>query len=119
MSTDDTAADHDYVALVAIAGLPHDGIREITHDGVGLIVCAVAGNFHVLENRCSHQHKPLAKGRVRDGCLHCPWHGARFDLVTGAALAAPATAPVHVYPSRVHDGMLEAVLGPAARVTVA
>lgn len=52
---------------------------------------------HVLESRCSHRGGPLHEGTVVDGCLVCPWHGARFDLGTGDVCSGPASAPQPVY----------------------
>ena len=37
-----------------------------------------------------HQLADLSKGRVAaDGCLVCPWHGARYDTRTGAMVDGP------------------------------
>lgn len=33
----------------------------------------------VLEDRCIHRHVSLSKGRVENGCVVCPYHGAAFD----------------------------------------
>ena len=52
---------------------------------------------HVLEARCSHRGGPLHEGEIVDGCLQCPWHGARFDLDTGEVRRGPASAPQPVY----------------------
>ena len=52
---------------------------------------------HVMEARCSHRGGPLHDGKVVDGCLQCPWHGARFDLDTGAVRRGPAAAAQPVY----------------------
>ena len=36
---------------------------------------------------------PLGKGRVSDdGCLQCPWHGALYDVGTGAMVRGPQGA---------------------------
>ncbi len=51
----------------------------------------------VMESRCGHRGGPLHEGAVVDGCLECPWHGARFDLDTGAVRRGPAAAPQPVY----------------------
>ena len=32
---------------------------------------------------CPHWRGPLDEATVRDGCVTCPWHGYRFDVVTG------------------------------------
>ncbi len=40
--------------------------------------------------RCRHQLADLSKGSLdRNGCLVCPWHGARYDLGTGAMVEGP------------------------------
>ncbi len=51
----------------------------------------------VVEARCSHRGGPLDEGAVVDGCLECPWHGARFDLDTGEVRHGPASAAQPVY----------------------
>lgn len=60
-----------------------------------------AGEFHLTDNVCTHQYALLSDGYVEDGCVECPLHQARFDLRSGAALCAPATQPIRVYPVRV------------------
>lgn len=42
-----------------------------------------------LEDRCPHRGAPLSLGKVRDGCLQCPYHGWRFDE-GGACRRVPA-----------------------------
>jgi nitrite reductase/ring-hydroxylating ferredoxin subunit len=95
--------------LIEISALPSNGRHRLQHGEFDLLICAVAGRFYVLHNRCSHQHEPLHEGRIRDGCIYCPFHGARFDLATGMARSAPATAPLRVFPCQVNDGFLEAM----------
>ncbi|RZL85792.1 MAG: non-heme iron oxygenase ferredoxin subunit [Variovorax sp.] len=60
-----------------------------------------AGGLHVTDNVCTHQYALLSEGYVEDGCVECPLHQARFDLSTGAAMCAPATQPIRVYPVKV------------------
>lgn len=54
----------------------------------------------VLESRCSHRGGPLHEGEVSGGCISCPWHGSRFDIVTGHVRLGPASAPQPAYESR-------------------
>ena len=45
---------------------------------------------------------PLSAGEVLpDGTIECPWHGARFDCVTGALRRGPAEEGVRAYFVRV------------------
>ena len=47
------------------------------------------------------RNAPLAEGDCEGKEVICPWHGARFDLGTGAALCAPAARGVKAYPVQV------------------
>lgn len=49
-----------------------------------------AGMFRAVSSRCRHQLADLSKGSLDpDGCLVCPWHGARYDLDSGDMVAGP------------------------------
>lgn len=37
------------------------------------------GRAVCLPDRCCHRLAQLSRGRVRDGCLECPYHGLRYD----------------------------------------
>ena len=72
-----------------------------------------AGRTCVAEAFCPHMGSdlgPAAGGRVRNGCLVCPFHGFEFDA-TGRCVAtpfapAPASARLKVYETREMLGMV-------------
>ena len=48
------------------------------------------GEVRAVSSRCRHQLADLSKGSLdKDGCLVCPWHGARYDLDSGAMVEGP------------------------------
>ncbi len=48
------------------------------------------GRTTAVSSRCRHQLADLSKGSIdKDGCLVCPWHGARYDLDSGAMVRGP------------------------------
>lgn len=48
------------------------------------------GEYFAVTRRCRHLGADLAKGSVDDdGCLVCPWHGARYDVATGRMVDGP------------------------------
>jgi nitrite reductase/ring-hydroxylating ferredoxin subunit len=58
-----------------------------------------------VHDECPHAFQPLQGGRVRNGWIQCPQHGACFDIKTGAPQNTRITArPVLVFPVRVEDG---------------
>jgi phenylpropionate dioxygenase-like ring-hydroxylating dioxygenase large terminal subunit len=48
-----------------------------------------AGRVACFPDRCSHRAARLSRGRIRDGCLECPFHGLRFDAA-GRCVRIPA-----------------------------
>jgi nitrite reductase/ring-hydroxylating ferredoxin subunit len=48
------------------------------------------GELFAVTRRCRHLGADLAKGSVdQEGCLVCPWHGARYDVATGRMTRGP------------------------------
>ncbi len=62
----------------------------------GVIVAMVRdgnGDYHALNDRCTHADVSLSEGEV-DGCtLECWLHGSRFDVRTGDPSGPPAIDP--------------------------
>jgi nitrite reductase/ring-hydroxylating ferredoxin subunit len=55
-----------------------------------------------LHDECTHQGMPLSAGEVlEDGTIECPWHGARFDCVSGAVRRGPAEDDVRAWAVRI------------------
>lgn len=69
-----------------------------------VLIVRTPDGFRATHTLCPHAGGPL---QAHDGdCLRCPWHGARFDMATGAAVAGPTRLPVPVYQVRIVDGTL-------------
>jgi nitrite reductase/ring-hydroxylating ferredoxin subunit len=60
---------------------------ECEVDGRPFVLAEVAGELVTYPALCPHQLGPLGRSAVKDGTVTCPWHGYRFDLVTGAAVS--------------------------------
>ena len=46
---------------------------------------------------CTHDSGPLGEGRLQNGRVICPRHGAAFDARTGKVLTLPAVRDVGAY----------------------
>lgn len=50
----------------------------------------VDGELFAVTRRCRHLYADLSEGSVDDdGCLVCPWHGAKYDVGTGKMVLGP------------------------------
>ena len=85
--------------------------RAFTLAGREVVLCEVDGEIYALDGICTHEDLPLDGGEVEDGILECPWHGARYDVRSGAVRALPATRPLRTYPARADaDGTIYVTL---------
>jgi 3-phenylpropionate/trans-cinnamate dioxygenase ferredoxin component len=76
--------------LVEVAALPPSGVVEVQTDGHGTLAVGMANDRpFAVGNVCRHQFAKLGQGQIRDGCLECPWHRARYDVRTGAMVSGP------------------------------
>jgi nitrite reductase/ring-hydroxylating ferredoxin subunit len=66
-----------------------------------LAIFNVGGTFYAVDDTCPHRGAPLWEGDLSGTEVTCPWHGARFDVTTGANLSPPARSGVACYPVRI------------------
>ncbi len=94
-----------WVQVATTADLPERGLLAVEAEGEKIVLIATgAGAYYALKDRCSHANYPLSDGELLDDQrLECQYHGAKFDVETGRALALPAIRPVKSYEVRV-DG---------------
>ena len=76
--------------LIAVGDLPPGGVAEVETAEHGTLAVGMAGGEpFAVSNVCRHQFGKLGQGQVRDGCLECPWHRARYDVRTGVMVSGP------------------------------
>lgn len=75
---------------------PGEG-RQVEVNGATVAVFNVNGTFHAIRGECTHQGGPLGEGELEGTTVTCPWHGAEFDVTTGAVLGPPASMPEESY----------------------
>jgi nitrite reductase/ring-hydroxylating ferredoxin subunit len=77
------------VELIKLADIPDHGSTIVPFFGRELHIYMSNGRPRAVANVCMHFGGPL---ECREGRLICPWHGAVFDMETGARLEGPAPA---------------------------
>ena len=89
------------------ADLPEGRARRVEVEGKQVMLCRDGGRFFALGAVCSHAGGPLDQGKIRDGCVQCPWHDSVFDLRDGRIVHGPATQPQVSFEVRVRSGRIE------------
>jgi len=87
---------------VATLDEPPAGARKsIVFDDRAVLLFRIDADLYAVEDVCSHDGQPLTEGRLIDGSIECPRHGARFDVKTGRPLCMPAVEPIATYEVRI------------------
>ncbi|HEX2571414.1 MAG TPA: non-heme iron oxygenase ferredoxin subunit [Polyangia bacterium] len=105
--------DPDQGAFVRVARLSELGegeVRGVEAGGRRIALVRLGDTVCAIGDDCSHDEALLSEGRLEGEVLRCPWHGARFDVRTGRALALPAVDDVPCYRVRLRGDDVEVAI---------
>ncbi|HZT82202.1 MAG TPA: non-heme iron oxygenase ferredoxin subunit [Gemmataceae bacterium] len=86
-----------FVRVATVQEVPAGTGKQVTVNGRKIALFNVEGKFHAIDDTCPHRGAPLWEGELIGNEVTCPWHGARFDVTTGAHLCPPARSGVASY----------------------
>jgi len=78
------------VRVASLAEVPPGTGRQVQVSGRALAIYNLDGIVPAIDGTCTHRGGPLGEGALAGNVVTCPWHGARFDVTTGAVLGPPA-----------------------------
>ena len=73
------------------------GAKAIDVGGRPVALFNIDGKYYAIGGTCTHRGGPLSDGEVEGTVVTCPWHGATFDVTTGAVVGPPASEGVACY----------------------
>jgi nitrite reductase/ring-hydroxylating ferredoxin subunit len=85
---------------------PGEG-KVVETSGKRIAIFNIDGRFYAIDDTCTHRGGPLSEGMIVGTEVTCPWHGAVFDVTSGAVLGAPAPRDVAGYSVRVEGEDIE------------
>lgn len=97
----------DWIDVARQDEFPPGEWRSLDVDGSPVAVFNLGGEYHAIEDTCTHDGGALTGGALDGEQIVCPRHGARFSIRTGAVLAPPAYEPVATFPVRIENGMVQ------------
>lgn len=95
----------------------HGFIKELLIEEKPIVLSYYEGQFGAVHGRCNHMGGPLSKGRLKKGCLECPWHYWEFHHQTGEAMnnahepLASSGGKISQYPLKIENDLLWIHLG--------
>jgi nitrite reductase/ring-hydroxylating ferredoxin subunit/uncharacterized membrane protein len=99
------AADH-FVTVLDESKLAEGAMKRVDAHGIPVLLYRDANGVRAIGAICTHRGAPLDQGKLKDGCVQCPWHGSAFSFDGGAVARGPATFPVAVYETRIKNGKI-------------
>lgn len=100
-------SEKSFVAAAKVDDVPAGTKKLVEVNGQSILLCHTRDKIYAVRNLCSHAYEALADGRMKNGWIACPVHGARFDLETGAAMNPPATMPIDTFEVRIEGDSIE------------
>ena len=110
-----TLNDHsepDFETGVEVSKVAESGLIAGCFRGHPVLLTQHQGRYCALSATCTHLGAPLGEGIVVDGEVHCPWHHARFSVLTGEATGAPAFEALKRFGTTVREGRIFLTEGP-------
>jgi len=100
----------EWINVIAVSALP-EGERHLTMaKGHPILIFNLEGNFYAIEDCCTHQGLPLSDGELQGNEITCPFHGAKFNIITGEVTEPPAFENLITFETRVVEGMLQILI---------
>jgi len=96
-----------FIKVASTADLAPGEAKGVEVAGKKIALFNLEGSFYAIDDICTHRGGPLAEGEVSGEEVTCPWHGAVYNIKTGAVLGAPAPRGVASYPVRVQGPDVE------------
>ena len=62
-----------------------NALKEVSVNGVALVLTNVKGRLYCFENRCPHEEVKLSLGCIKNEKIKCALHGYSFNLETGCS----------------------------------
>ena len=100
----------DFVKVAQTGELPPGQTKLVELGDERILLVNVSGEYHAVDEVCTHAFAPLSEGDLSGEEVECPLHGSVFSVKTGEVLGPPAGNPLSVYQVKV-DGS-DILIGP-------
>ena len=101
----------NWIDACATDDIDEEDLIAFVYGGQKIAIYNTEKGFFATDLMCSHEEQSLEDGMVIDCVIECPLHGARFDILSGKALSAPATEDLKTFPVKVEGGRVLVQVG--------
>ncbi len=97
----------NFVKVAQTAEIPDQSTMCVEVEGRSIALFNLGGEIYAIDDTCTHKGGPLSEGIIDGEEVECPWHGARFNIKSGAVMLDPADEKVTTYPVRITGDDIE------------
>ena len=69
--------------VATTADVSADKALKADANGTAVLVAKVGEKYCAIANKCPHLGLPMAKGKIENGVITCPFHGSKFEMCGG------------------------------------
>ncbi len=73
----------DFTKVAKLSEIGEGKTKLIEVNGEEIFLIKFKGKIYAYEEHCPHEEGPLHEGWIEENEIVCPWHQAKFDIVTG------------------------------------
>ena len=100
----------EFTKVATVDELNEGEMMLVVAEDQDILLAKINGEFHAIDNWCSHTAGMLDQGTLVGYEVECPLHEGRFDLRTGLDTNPPAEEPVAAFAVRVEGD--DVLVGP-------
>ena len=95
-------SDATFIKVAQVNELKPGEMMPVTIGDDQVLLTNIDGNFHAIDDVCSHAYACLSDGDINGEEAACPLHGGSFNAITGVPINAPAEEPLRVFQVKVN-----------------
>ena len=90
-------ADSGFIKVAQVSELKTGEMMAVTIGDDQVLLTNIEGNFHAIDDVCSHAYACLSDGDIDGEEVECPLHGGSFNAWTGQPRNPSTTKPVRQF----------------------
>lgn len=93
----------DWTRVATLEECPPGSLHKVMVAADPVVLANVDGIIYAVLDRCTHEDLPLSDGEMEGNTIVCSYHGARYDITSGAARGLPAVKPIKSFPVEIRE----------------
>ena len=93
----------EWTKVATLEDCPPGSLHKVMVGADPVVLANIDGSVYAILDRCTHEELPLSDGEIEGDIIVCPYHGARYDVTSGAARGLPAIKPVKSFPVEIRE----------------